>query len=416
MSLFVPFSEIAPAPTAAALHDQWYAYLLASPYEVAPRSWAESGIVFNHARATAELWANLYSWITETRKGYSGLLKQMFLLTAEGDALDLHAAPLVRLPAVAARHRITLTREDGDTSTIQLPQTFIVSCTSPTDSSQSLRFFAEDGSSDYLWTSGATHDFYVVAEFEGAAYNAAQHTITTILTPVTGVASCTNNDETPVRAGRDAEDGEILRDRALSSMDQGFIPTAVRYRSLALATPNTGVTDALVRIPSYRAPNAVDILVATATGTASTDEVDAVQAYVDANVGGTENVQVMAVASKPVTVTLTLYTPYRSGTADSVALKALINAALAALFDRSGASQAIGITPFVIEQDVTADEIKEAIYVKVPKARRQRIAISSIAAPGLSYDAGTGVLSVGSATTTRDGANHVITISEASAF
>lgn len=405
--------NIAPYKTEEQIHNDWRAALLdTSDTSRLPKGWTRNGILYNMSRATAYVLRSFYDWMTNNTPGESGFLKQAFLVTAQGDALDLHASNhqgLARREATSAVIEVEFTRRPGSTGDVHLPDTTYLYAVSPSNPVERLVFsantsgvFIPDGE-DTVTVSN------VEAEFSGSAYNVADDTELLFFAAITNVQSA--RAVRVVTHGVDREEDESLRLRIIAASDTGLVPGAKRYEAWALEVP--GVAFAKVTAPSRRGTHAVDITIAPAAGDASVEEVAATIAYINARKAVTDDVQVYGVSSCYISFSVTLFTPKGSGLRSQFSdLAQQTKNALLACFSLSNN---LNVSAFSIGEDVTLDKLREAVFTVIPSSKRQRLVFGELTGTSGSYDAAGGVYSVPAAVVPRAG-TITVTVEEAAEY
>lgn len=154
-------------------------------------------------------------------------------------------------------------------------------------------------------TSAAPVDLIYQAEVPGAAPVAADGTITTLLTPVSGVTT-TNPAESTVQAGADEEsDLELqLRNRTKWGLLSINVP-ADGYKNIALQT--TGVGRVAVDDSNPRGPYTIDVYIAGPSAQAGSEAVTTTQTNIDARKSITADVGVIDAPVQVVTVSGIVY-------------------------------------------------------------------------------------------------------------
>ncbi len=253
-----------------------------------------------------------------------------FPQTAAGEALDLHAGQrgLTRRPAVRAKGTLTFSRGTALSYDAEIPKGTVC---------------ASSGAAAEFETTQAVvlpaGQLSVTAEAQavagGKAYNAAVHTVDTLVTPPAGIESVLN--ETPFTGGLDAEDDEALRERLLAHYS--VLPNGANsetYRRAALQVPGVGSVNV---VPRANGIGTVAVYLYGEGEAASAEVVAAVQAALDAL--REINVDVTVAAAEPVTKRVTMYLVPKDGCGFEDA-KAVCEEAVRAYF----ASLSVG-APFV---------------------------------------------------------------------
>jgi phage-related baseplate assembly protein len=145
----------------------------------------------------------------------------------------------------------------------------------------------------------------VRAEMVGADFNAAAGLIDSILTPVVGIDTVTNEAGWISTEGTETETDEALRTRALLRWDElSRGANADAYRAWALAVSGVVAVDVDDQFP--RGPGTVDVIITSAAGLPSQTLIGQVQTYIDARRPIGANVLVRAPAVWELALVLTL--------------------------------------------------------------------------------------------------------------
>lgn len=272
-----------------------------------------------------------------------------FLDDASGDWLTLLARSkfqVARVAAGACVGRVVLTVASGAGPYTLTAGGLLVS--------DGVRRWRSTNTSAVTITSAATTTIEVQAEAAGTAYNVANGTVTTVVSPALAGVTATNpaisGGPWYTIAGAAEESDASLRQRCRDkwgTLGRGAGDTAYRYWARTGHAFQSQVTRAVVEWGI--GDGTVTVRIAGPTS-AITDSaiVDEVQSWVDLNNPGTDTVTVVAATARTVTITGTIRVRAAS---DSAANRALATDAIAAYF----ASLDIG-------DDVDAAAIDAACY------------------------------------------------------
>lgn len=154
--------------------------------------------------------------------------RQMFVTTAQGEYLDMHANErgITRKEAVKARGEVTFSLSFPSASDIVIEKGSVVA-TSGVD------FLSFQTTQDAVLLAGKLEvNVPVVALLGGSAHNVKKGAICVMVTPPLGIEKVTN--KLPLKAGADKESDEDLRARTLDSYkDISNSTNAVYYKRLA---------------------------------------------------------------------------------------------------------------------------------------------------------------------------------------
>ncbi len=205
----------------------------------------------------------VYSNLVETQ----WLKRQMFVSTAEGEYLDLHAQErgILRRGASPSVGKVTFSVSEAPLVNINIPKGTIVA-----ESGSLLRF---ETTADTVIYAGDTSATASVRSMEnGKKYNVMKGSISVMVTPPSGVESVTNTED--FSGGCDSESDEHLRERIISSIKAPVNSTNCAYYK-ALAESVEGVSSAGV-VPRGRGAGTVDVYIASDGSVSADNTVNAV--------------------------------------------------------------------------------------------------------------------------------------------
>lgn len=196
------------------------------------------------------------------------LKRQMFVTTAEGEYLDMHASErgVSRREATPSYGKVTFSVNEALTENISIPKGTVVATFASL-----LRF---ETLSDAVLTAGSL-SVTVAAKSIGAGrgYNVLKDQITVMVTPPAGIDFVTNT--LAFSGGCDIESDESLRKRVEKSLKFPANSTNCAYYE-AMAESVDGVSSAAV-VPKARGVGTVDVFIASDGSVASDETLDAVQ-------------------------------------------------------------------------------------------------------------------------------------------
>ncbi len=195
--------------------------------------------------------------------------RQMFVPTAQGEYLDLHAMErgLSRREASKAVGSVIFKVTEPAIKEIIIPKGTVVA----TNEETPLRF--ETVESVSIPTGALSAHAQIEALSEGRAFNVKTGKITVMVTPVAGVETVTNPDE--CTSGTDKESDESLRERIIESFKFASNGTnCVYYKNVALQVD--GVAGAGV-VPRGRGAGTVDVYISGEGSEVSDETLTAVQ-------------------------------------------------------------------------------------------------------------------------------------------
>ena len=198
------------------------------------------------------------------------IVPNMFVVTAKGKWLDLHAQTfgIVRKPARKTKG-IVIFKRAGE-GNIKIPKGFIVK-TKPTIFGESLKFKTLE---EKLLPEGINEVRVLIeAEREGSVYNVAPYTITQ--TEIYAPVEVYNPENWIVEEGADEEDDESLRRRILLvwATKSLFIRDYYRFHALSVE----GVVDCYVDDQHPRGQGTIDVYIVGTNGIPTEDLIQKVQ-------------------------------------------------------------------------------------------------------------------------------------------
>lgn len=165
------------------------------------------GVFYTFIQVVASFLEKLYSELEQ-------MLPNRFLTTAQGEWLDKKAEELSlkRYPAEKTRGYVIFSRGSSNQAITIAKDKIIAS--KPNSQGKLFRYKVQ---SDVILQEGVSAvGVLVEAEEDGAQYNLVGSQITEIITPVTGIDRIYNPTDWIVKAGKDPETDESLRNRCLS--------------------------------------------------------------------------------------------------------------------------------------------------------------------------------------------------------
>lgn len=216
--------------------------------------------------------------LTQMKIDMGNYLNRGFASTTFGEYLDMRCYEhgITRRPAVKATGQVKFTGAEG---TVIPAGTMVSTAADEVTGTQAVEF-------QTISEATIPAEGYVTVDIEaveaGTSGNVAAGKITILVTPVNGVSSVTN--EAPTTGGADTESDASLLARYLAKVQApGTSGNKADYRNWALEV--AGVGDAKV-IPLWNGPGTVKVvLLDTDKQPASQAIVDAVQAYIDPDLG-----------------------------------------------------------------------------------------------------------------------------------
>jgi len=198
------------------------------------------------------------------------IVPNMFVVTARGKWLDLHAQTfgIVRKPARKTKG-IVIFKRAGE-GNIKIPKGFIVK-TKPTIFGESLKFRTLE---EKLLPEGINEVRVLIeAEREGSVYNVAPYTITQ--TEIYAPVEVYNPENWIVEEGADEEDDESLRRRILLvwATKSLFIKDYYRFHALSVE----GVVDCYIDDQHPRGQGTIDVYIVGTNGIPTEDLIQKVQ-------------------------------------------------------------------------------------------------------------------------------------------
>lgn len=234
------------------------------------------------------------------------MLSNVFLSSADNvDWLELRAADFgkTRKQALKTQGNLTLTRT-VTTANITIPAGYIFK-TEPDSDGNVLRYISTGA---VVFTAGSTScSVPVEAESAGSNYNVPTGKITQSLIHIESVTGITNAEDWITREGSDIEEIESLRSRTLNAFSElATNPTAAKYKSVCEAVE--GVLGVSVDDQHPRGQGTIDIIVTSATGSATQALLDAVLVAAKTIAGPYDNLLVKAsdTVSQDVAATIVL--------------------------------------------------------------------------------------------------------------
>ena len=190
------------------------------------------------------------------------LKRQMFVSTAQGEYLDLHAKErgITRREATHAYGYVTFSVSEAATENISIPKGTVVAVFGSL-----LRFETTYDAVIYMGETSATVKVKSVGL--GKEYNVLDGTVTVMVTPPSGVETVTNAEA--FSGGCDVESDESLRERVVQSIAfPANCTNCAYYEGLAESVDGIGSAAA---VPRGRGVGTVDVYVA-ADGSEASDE------------------------------------------------------------------------------------------------------------------------------------------------
>lgn len=319
--------------------DEQKSTLLAALQAVTPAfpvtSWLEGGI----ARTLVELFAEGLAQMSQL---VANVAAGGFLLLASGDWLTLVAEQVYEIERNEAQYT------QGTCQLAAVPTSSGATITPGqlvATTSSGLRYSNTNGGT---LAPGGTLNLTFKAESPGAAYNVGVGTITTLSTPLPGVAI--NNPDLGggtwiTSQGADEETDASLQARCQARWPSlGSAPTDSPF-DLWAKTASATVTRTKV-LPDSTTPGQVDVYLAGASGSVGAGTVAAVQAYIDPRVPGPSMTCVVSDSTnEPILVEATLFV--KAGYEDTALAAA--NSNLTAYFNT------VDISGEIYESDVISD-------------------------------------------------------------
>lgn len=182
------------------------------------------------------------------------LKRQMFVSTARGEYLDLHAAErgIERRGDSPSVGKVTFSVSEAALADIRIPKGTVVA-----EAGTLLRFETTADTVIYAGNTSATVS--VKSMGNGRKYNVTKGCISVMVTPPSGVESVTNAEA--FTGGCDSESDEHLRERIISSIKAPVNSTNCAYYK-AIAESVAGVSSAGV-VPRGRGTGTVDVYIAS---------------------------------------------------------------------------------------------------------------------------------------------------------
>lgn len=219
------------------------------------------------------------------------LKRQMFVSTAEGEYLDMHAGErgIVRREATPSYGEVTFSVSEASAANISIPKGTVVATFASL-----LRF---ETLQDAVLYSGET-SVTVKAKSVGAGreYNVLKDEISVMVTPPSGIEGVTNS--AAFSGGCDAEGDESLRERVEKSLKSPVNSTNCAYYE-SMAESVDGVSSAAA-VPRGRGVGTVDVYIAADGSEASDETVSKVQSLLSEE--REVNVDVLVKKAEPTSV------------------------------------------------------------------------------------------------------------------
>ncbi len=222
------------------------------------------------------------------------VLRQIFVNTATGEYLDMHAQRrgLDRKEAIKAKGEVTFYADVAPTENLTISAGTIV-CTS---SDEAIRFITDEDV--IMHHTGRTVTAPVTAQIAGKSGNVEAGAVSVIVTPVAGITSVKNLNA--FEGGENTESDENLRSRVLDSYkDISNGTNSVYYKRLAQSVD--GVYSAGV-YPRARGTGTVNVYVAAKGGPVTSAVLNQVQSIMD--VSRELNVDVLAANANKLNIEL----------------------------------------------------------------------------------------------------------------
>lgn len=231
-----------------------------------------------------------------------------YFVTSSDDVnwLSLRASDFqeFRKQAVKTQGVLTLTRE-VTASTVKIKRGCIFK-TAPDSTGEELRFLSTE---EVVFAAGSSNcTVPIEAEIAGAAYNVPVGKISRCLIHLESVTGITNGENWMTREGADIESLEGLRSRLTSIWSRlSTQPTRDKYKSVCEAVP--GVLGVTVNDQHPRGQGTVDIIVTSATGTASEALLADVRAAAETIAGPYDNLLIKASTIQEQDIAVTVLLP-----------------------------------------------------------------------------------------------------------
>lgn len=233
------------------------------------------------------------------------MLKNSYVSTAEDEWLELKAKDYSkqRKDAIKTTGTLTISRTTAG-SVVSIPKGHI--------------FYALDAEGNklkYINNANASINesatevtINVTAELAGSKYNVAPGQITSSLIHIEGIDSITNPSGWITREGADKETLESLRNRTLNSWaDISTMPIRDKYKNAVESVPGVLIAD--IDDDHPRGQGTIDIIVTSASGSATETLLQQVEAAAQKIAGAYDNILVKSATAVPKDITIKLIIP-----------------------------------------------------------------------------------------------------------
>jgi len=256
------------------------------------------GVYRTLLEVNSELIKQLYDLLKEH------IVPNLFVVTARGSWLDLHAAGLgiERKPAKKAVGYVLFRREDTS-GNVLIPKGTIIK-TPPNIFGEELRYITieekvlQDGQSEIA--------VKVESEETGAKYNVGEGMISILTTYIPGIDSVYNSPDWLIEEGTDQEDDESLRQRCILRWATLSLQIADYYKYWALSID--GVVDVEIDDQHPRGQGTVDVYIVSTAGLPTSDLITKVQEVMNIKKTPAADVLVKAPTPKAIDIDITIYT------------------------------------------------------------------------------------------------------------
>lgn len=271
----------------------------------------EEGLVTNTSRMSP-FWRIIqlmvitpYMWLVNAL--VTGILRNLFLMTATGAFVDLFAAALklTRKEATAARGRIQVIKRDPDTAVtipagtqIQSERINGIVYTVTTDSQTVIPAGTSEGVVD------------VTAAGTGTGFNLAPGYYQILPQAINGIATVRNGDDWLTTPGADQESDDDLKDRCRNQFNlAGSYHTDAVYRSLIASQAGLSIDRVFFEHDAPRGPGTANAYLLLDTGIISQPYIDRVNQYItgQGHHGHGDDIRCMAMPETRHTLTVTVW-------------------------------------------------------------------------------------------------------------
>jgi len=252
------------------------------------------------------------------------IIPNMFVITAKGQWLDVHAATfgMTRKSAKKAKGYVLFKRTDTS-GNVLIPKGTVVK-TAPNIFGEELKFITLE---EKVLTDGQTETLVQIeAEEPGAKYNVGEGMISTLTTYISGIDEIYNPTNWLLEEGTDEETDESLRNRILLVWATKSIFTDDYYRFHTLSVD--GVVDCYIDNQHPRGQGTADIYIVSSSGMPTTDLILQVQTVIDDVKTPAADILVKAPTEKKINldITITSYSDYPDKTLIQAEAERRINA------------------------------------------------------------------------------------------